>query len=108
LSFPGQNLEEFWRIFFPSVNSTIFAVFEKNHQFFDITKLEGEKKNKAKQKPSMVVYKTGTLVFFFFFFFPFQKQGLNLRTAPIIQGSIPLCNNRPTLIITKVDVLITT
>jgi hypothetical protein len=63
--FLDKILRNFGEFFFPSVNSTIFAIFGKFRQFFDITKLErGAKK---KKKPSMVVYKIRSLVLFLFF-----------------------------------------
>ncbi len=80
----------------------LFLLFLENFANFLISQnwRGGQKKKKS---PPWLYTKFGLWFYFYFF----QKQGLNLRTAPIIQGSIPLCNNRPTLIITKVDVLIT-
>ncbi len=96
--------------FFSLVLIQLFLLFlEKFANFLILQNWRGKKKTKQNKSPPWLYTKLGLcFFFFFFFFFPFQKQGLNLRTAPIIQGSIPLCNNRPTLIITKVDVLITT
>jgi hypothetical protein len=40
--FLDKILGNFGEFFFPSVNSTNFAIFGKFRQFFDITQLEGK------------------------------------------------------------------
>jgi hypothetical protein len=84
--FLDKILGDFGEFFFPSVNSTNFAICGKIRQFFDITKLEGKKKKN--QKPCIVVYKTGSLVVFFFFFSETSSESKNCPHTPGVYSSL--------------------